>query len=113
MDEKIFKQYYRGMIETEFKEDFFLVKTIRRTLNSFIKKPKIEKLHAIYNKIYITRNLFDYEFLYDELTTKMDTNQANWLMSSIIAEFFDINYPRHEMPAEWETLINEFKNIKI
>ena len=94
--ELLFRKNYIGMIDDEFKEDYTAYKTIKRTINSFVKSPSVEKVRSIYNKILLSTRFFGKDLIYDSVINDQDTEQckqiAIYMICSILLFIF-----RHEI----------------
>lgn len=116
------RKSYIGLIPSEFEEDFQLFKTVKRTLNSYFRKPDASKIHAIYNKIYILTSLFEREFLFEKLVGYVKNadvcekeTRPDILLMFIITKFFDLNYRTlyndNDIDESWLNDITEISNV--
>lgn len=88
-----FRKHYKNFIEDDFEEDFALFNTLKRTVKSYLKSPTVEKLHTIYNRIYLLKRLFCEVFIYDQLINHMDTYGEKQFIKYFIHEAFDYAHP--------------------
>jgi len=103
----LLKMNYKGLIEDEFKEDLTLFCSIRRVANFFQKNPSFEKIHSLYNKIFISIRQFDREVVFNLLINDMDNEDTKNLIIFIIAKYFDMSYDTGiEIKEEWKAYLN-------
>ena len=79
---------YRGIVADDFGEDYQMFRSIKRTTNSYIKRPNTDKLHSLYNKIVVLRRSFHESFLFEYIVKNNDTDEAKNLISFFISESF-------------------------
>ena len=87
-----FKINYKGMVQSEFNEDFAMYRNLCKNIRSYIKKPTLEMAGSIYNRLLLCSRFFHQDFLYEFLITEMDDQIQNDMMIFLIATFFDISY---------------------
>ena len=97
---QLFKENYKGMIESEFGEDFAMYRNLRKNVRSYFKKPHYEKVGAIYNKILLCTRFFHKDFLYEHLTSCMDDDRQNEFMIFMIQDCFDISYMSYNVEID-------------
>jgi hypothetical protein len=107
-EKKRFRGFYIGAVVSEFDDDFFLFRSLKRTINSYIKVPDKSKIHSICNKIVILRRVFDEDFLYEEIfkIVSEDIYKINF-MKYIMNEVFCTRYKISEFDPQWEDAILE------
>ena len=115
MKEK-FINNYRGIVADDFEEDYLLFRSIKRTTNSYIKRPSTDKLHSIYNKIAVLRRLFHESFLFEQIAGNNDSIAAKNLISYFMSESFGsvVDYIEDEIDDLWSIQISDLlDNTKI
>lgn len=116
MTETIFLENYRHIVQDDFEEDYKMFRSVKRTVNSYIKNPNVDKLHSIFNRIYILRRLFFENFLYEQLRNHMDTPSAKNLTVYFINEAFkkDLEVDEEIIEDLWAIQIQDLlENYKI
>lgn len=114
--ENLFRNNYRSVIKDDFEDDFIMFKSVKRTINSYIKNPNTDKLHSIYNRIFILRRVFHEQFLYEQLMSNNDNDNSKNLMCYFIAESFghDMNCNEDAIDDLWTIQISDLlENTKI
>ena len=89
---KKFKINYKGMVQSEFNEDFAMYRNLCKNVRSFLKAPTQEKAGSIYNRLLLCSRFFHQDFLYEFLITEMDDEIQNNFMIFMIANYFDVSY---------------------
>lgn len=116
MIEKEFLENYRNIVLDDFDEDFKMFRSVKRTVNSYIKNPNVDKLHSIYNRIFILKRLFFEDFLYEKLRDHMDSIFAKNLIIYFVNEAFNkkINVNEEIIEDLWAIQIQDLlENYKI
>jgi len=114
-----FKSNYRGPIPNDFLEDFTTYRSIKRTVNSYIKNPHKDKVHSIFNKLVILRRSWDDSFLFPEIINNIGEGDLykTCFLKYIITELFSCELDIEEMDETWEEdvlcLIDEKKIRRI
>lgn len=114
--EERFRKNYKGLVRDDFEEDFVLFKSIKRTTNSFMKNPNTDKLHSIYNKIFVLKRLFHESFLFGSLVENNDNKDAKNLIAFILSEVFDgdVEYEESSLDELWTIHVSDLlENTKI
>ena len=107
---------YRGMVADDFEEDYLMFRSIKRTTNSYIKRPNTDKLHSIYNRIVVLRRSFHEVFLFEQIVRNNDTVNAKNLISYFMAESFNSKeeYEEDKIDDLWIIQISDLlDNTKI
>ena len=105
MEDK-FLMNYRGIVADDFEEDYLMFRSIKRTINSYIKRPNTDKLHSIYNRIVVLRRSFHEAFLFEEIVGNNDTVDGKNLIGYFISESFNINAEYDEANIDDLWIIN-------
>jgi len=97
-----FKEFYKGL-ECEYKEDEYLLKTLKRQITSYLKETSLERLHGIFNKIFILRKNFDKHKFYDILLDDLNNEEKENFLKFLLSEGFnDINEEKFEGKSIWQ-----------
>jgi hypothetical protein len=115
MEDK-FLMNYRSMVADDFEEDYMMFRSIKRTTNSYIKRPNTDKLHSIYNRIVVLRRSFHESFLFEQIIRNNDSDDGKNLIGYFISESFDINgfYDEDKIDDLWIIQISDLlDNTKI
>ena len=115
MEEK-FITNYRGIVADDFDEDYQMFRSIKRTTNSYIKRPNTDKLHSIYNRIVVLRRSFHESFLFEQIVGNNDSDDGKNLIGYFISESFDIDgfYDEDKIDDLWIIQISDLlDNTKI
>ena len=111
---KNFKEFYKGPTYT-INEDEELYKTLKRQISSYLNESTFERLHSIFNKIYLLRKCFPKDVFYDILLKEMNTEQKRVFTLYILSEGFAVpkNDERGEKEEIWEVQLQKIlKTIK-
>lgn len=114
--EDLFRTNYRSILVDDFDDDFNMFKSVKRTINSYIKNPNTEKLHSIYNRIVILQRLFHKDFLFGQLVENNDNEIGKNLMKYYNVEAFGVNMKFEEEMIEdlWGIqMVDLLENTKI
>ena len=114
--ENKFLMNYRGIVADDFEEDYLLFRSIKRTTNSYIKRPNTDKLHSIYNRIVILSRSFHKVFLFEQIVANNDSLDAKNLISYFMAESFNSKegYEEDKIDDLWIIQISDLlDNTKI
>jgi len=113
LERERFRKKYIGAVLDEFDEDFFLFRSLKRTINSYMKTPDKAKIHSIINKIVILRRVFKNRFLYEELIKIVQEDiYKSCFIKYILNEVFSTNHEIEEFDECWEENILELYDEK-
>jgi len=87
MSNNKFKNFYNGPLSS-LEEDEFVYKALKRQITAYIRESTFERLHGIFNKIYILRQFFDKEKFYDIILEDMNTEKKEVFINFILKEGF-------------------------
>ena len=93
-----------------------MFRSIKRTTNSYIKRPSTDKLHSIYNRIVVLRRSFHEVFLFEQIVRNNDTVDAKNLISYFMTESFNSKevYDEDKIDDLWVIQISDLlDNTKI
>ena len=112
-----FRKHYKNFILDDFEEDFALFNTLKRTVKSYLKSPTVEKLHTIYNRLFLLRRLFCETFVYEQLINHMDKYDEKQFIMYFINTSFEFefhNLSDDKVDELWKIqLADLLENVKI
>lgn len=113
MTEFNFKDFYKGT-ESELKEDIELLKILKRQISLYLKENTSERLHGIFNKLYILRKSIDKDKFYDFLLSEMRSEETKKLTEFIMKEGLLLGTFEGDIPINWKLHLDEIKKeVKI
>jgi hypothetical protein len=104
-----FKEFHSGNIY-EVEEDKNTLKALHRQITSYLRESTKERLHGIYNKIYILKKQFENDTNFEQSLTEdvKDTVKVN-LIRFILNEGFDIKNSKTETKLIWKYQLDQIK----
>lgn len=101
-----FKEFYTGY-QFEYKEHEYLFKTLKRQISSYLKETSQERLHGIFNKIFLLRKCIDKEHFYSVLLEGMNTDEKEKFLKFILREGFEFEDEVNDSVRNvWEHQLN-------
>lgn len=104
-----FRDFYKGHT-VEYREDEYTFKVLKRQITSYLKESSLERLHGIFNKLYLLRKKFTKEEFYTILLEDMKSEDKKRFMQFLLSEGFE--HPNREVNPEgiWQHQLNIILN---